>query len=271
LAGLSNDPLGELDPALTLEINHGATVRLARLCKEAGVSRFVFSSSCSVYGAQGSELVREGAECRPMTAYANSKLMAERALAGLVDSSWSLTVLRSATAYGLSPRLRTDLVLNNLVGWACATGQVWLKSDGKAWRPLVHVEDMAQAFLAVVEAPREAVHNQTFNVGSTAQNFRVRDLARMVSEVVPGSGIAYAEDSFHDRRSYRVDFGKLAQAPLGYHPRWCARTGADQLWHAFETQGLSVDDLEGMQYHRTRHIEQMLASRQLDASLRRRA
>src|SRR5712692_1644416 len=204
LAGLANDPLGDLNPAMTFEINHAASVRLARLAKEAGVSRFVFSSSCSNYGAAGEALVDEDAELRPLTPYATSKVRVEQDVAKLADSTFSPTFLRNATAYGVSPRLRFDLVLNNLVAWAFTTGRVHVKSDGSPWRPIVHVEDISRAFLAVLSAPRETIHSQALNVGQSEENYRIRELAEIVREVVPGSRIDYAEDGGPDPRCYRV-------------------------------------------------------------------
>ncbi|MGH7634557.1 MAG: NAD-dependent epimerase/dehydratase family protein, partial [Gemmatimonadaceae bacterium] len=205
LAGISNDPLGDLQPTATYAINHEASVRLARLAKEAGVSRYVFSSSCSNYGAAGDAFLDETAGFNPVTPYAQSKVWVERDVARLADDPFSPTFLRSATAFGVSSRLRGDLVVNNLVGYACTTGDVLIKSDGMPWRPLVHIEDIARAFIAVLEAPRELVHNESFNVGITSENYRVRDVADMVAEVVPSSKVTYAGDASPDARNYRVD------------------------------------------------------------------
>lgn len=268
LAGLSNDPLGDLDPDLTYEINHLATLRLAKLAKEAGIQRFLFSSSCSVYGAAGGDIVTEESEPHPVTPYARSKLLAERGLAALADSSFSPTILRSATAYGFSPYLRFDLVLNNLVAWAVATGRVHLKSDGMAWRPVVHVEDIAQAFIKVLNARREAIHNQVFNVGHSGENYRIRQLAEIVEATVPGAAIEYSQQASPDRRCYRVDFGKLALALPGSGPHWDAVRGARQLYEACHTAGLRVEEFEGPRYRRLHHVTQLLRSGELDATLR---
>src|SRR5581483_8516476 len=228
LAGLSNDPLGNLNPALTFEINHAASVRLARLAKAAGVPRFLFSSSCSNYGAAGDTLLTEDAALQPLTPYADSKVRVERDVARLADDDFSPVFLRNATAYGVSPRLRFDLVLNNLVAWAFTTGRVLIKSDGTPWRPIVHIEDIGRAFLAVLEAPRERTHNQAFNVGRTDENYRIRDLADIVKGVVPGSVIDYAKDGGPDPRCYRVDFGKITRVLPGFTPQWTARRGAQE-------------------------------------------
>jgi len=225
LAGISNDPLGDLAPAATYSINHEASVRLARLAKQAGVSRFVFSSSCSNYGAAGNDFLTEEASFNPVTPYAESKVWVERDVAPLADASFSPTFLRSSTAYGASTRLRGDLVVNNLVGYALTTGQVLIKSDGMPWRPLVHIEDISRAFVSVLEAPRELVHNESFNVGMTSENYRVREVAEMVAEAVPSSKVTYAGDASPDMRNYRVNCDKLAQRLPSYQPQWTVRKG----------------------------------------------
>ncbi len=268
LAGLSNDPLGNLNPALTHEINHHATVRLARLARDAGVERFLFSSSCSNYGAAGEVPVDETATLRPITPYAISKVRAEEDLAQLATASFSPVFLRNATAYGVSPRLRFDLVLNNLVAWAYTTGRVHVKSDGTPWRPVVHVEDIGRAFLAVLEAPRERVHCQAFNVGATAENYRIRDLAGIVREVVPGSRIEQAADGGPDPRCYRVDFGKIARTLPEFVPRWDARRGAVELLDAYRRGRLALEDYEGPRFKRIDHLRQLLAAGCLDTTLR---
>ncbi|HXH84490.1 MAG TPA: SDR family oxidoreductase, partial [Candidatus Tectomicrobia bacterium] len=242
LAALSNDPLGDLNPAVTYEINHAASVRLARLAREAGVGRFVFSSSCSNYGAAGDAVLDETGALRPLTPYAISKVLVERDVAALARDDFSPTFLRNATAYGVSPRLRFDLVLNNLVAWACTTGRVHVKSDGTPWRPIVHVTDIVRAILAVLEAPPPVVHNRAFNVGRTTENYRIRDLADIVRETVPGSRVTYAEGAGPDPRSYRVDFSAIARALPGFQPRWSAREGARELYEAYRAAGLRLED-----------------------------
>jgi len=271
LAALSNDPLGDLDPELTFEINHAASVRLARLAKQAGARRFLFSSSCSNYGAAGDDLLDEQAAFHPVTPYGISKVRVERDVAQLADDTFSPTFLRNGTAYGVSPRLRFDLVLNNLVAWAYTTGRIYLKSDGTPWRPIVHVEDIARAFIAVLEAPRERVLGQAFNVGRSDENYRIRELAQIVLETVPGARIEFATDAGPDKRCYRVDCGKIAGAIPAFQPRWSARTGARQLYETFKRVGLRVEDFEGIRYKRIDHLRHLLGTGQLNATLRWRA
>lgn len=268
LAGLSNDPLGYLNPSLTEDINHLGTTRLATLAKAAGVKRFLFSSSCSVYGAFGDDYIDEQAEFRPVTPYGQSKVDAEADLYKLADDTFSPTYLRNATAYGVSARLRFDLVLNNLVGWACTTGRVFIKSDGTPWRPIVHIEDISRAFLAVLNAPRELVHNRPFNVGRTSENYRIRELADIVERTVPGCKVEYAADGGPDKRCYRVSCETISQVLPEYQPQWTAERGAQELYLAFRDAGLTPDDFEGPHYSRIAHIKKMLADGRVDSDLR---
>ena len=268
LAGLSNDPLGNLNPDLTYDINYHASVRLARLSKEAGVKRFLFSSSCSTYGAAGDKILDETAEFNPVTPYGRSKVLVEQDVAKLADSSFSPVFLRNATAYGVSPRLRFDLVLNNLTAWALTTGRVYIKSDGTPWRPIVHIEDISRAFLAALDAPIEAIHNQAFNVGRTEENYQIRDLAQIVKETVPGCAIEFAADAGPDKRCYRADFSRIRKALPGFQPQWDARRGARELYEAYRKVELRLEDFEGARYKRIDHIQGLRASGQLDANLR---
>ncbi len=267
LANLSNDPLGNLDPDLTYAINHRATVRLAALARDAGVERFVFASSCSLYGAAGQDAVTETAPFNPVTPYGTAKVIAERDIAPLASEAFSPVFLRNATVYGVSPRLRFDLVVNNLTAWAVATGAIRMKSDGTPWRPLVHVEDVSRAVLAALEAPREAVHNQAFNVGSSEENYQIRDVARIVGEVVPGCDVAFADGASPDARSYRVSFEKIRDR-LGFETRWTVRDGAAQVYAALAGLGLQPEDFEGPRFSRIAHLKALVADRLVGSDLR---
>jgi nucleoside-diphosphate-sugar epimerase len=268
LAALSNDPLGNLNPDVTYDINHRGSVHLAVVAKQAGVPRFVFSSSCSIYGAAGADAVTELAEFNPVTPYGTSKMLVERDVRPLADTSFSPVFLRNATAYGYSPRMRFDLVLNNLVAHAVASGRILIKSDGTPWRPVVHIEDICRAFIAAARAPREAVHNEAFNIGRNEENFQVRELADIVKAVVPGCTVEYAPGGEPDKRSYRVDFTKAHTALPGFNPQWTAQRGAQQLYDAYTRIGISVDDFEGPRFRRIDTLKQHLSAGRVDASLR---
>jgi len=268
LAGLSNDPLGDYNPSLTDDINHHGSVRVAGAAKKAGVGRFVFASSCSNYGAAGDDFLDENAEFNPVTPYGESKVAVEKAVAGLADDAFSPVYLRASTAYGLSPRIRFDLVLNNLTAWAVTTGKVYLKSDGSPWRPIVHVSDIARAYVAAVEAPRDEVHLRAFNVGTTAENYRIRDIAKIVAEVVPDCDLAFAPDAGPDKRNYRVDCNLIARGLPGFKPQWTARRGVEELYEAYTRVGLSLDDFEGPRFKRIDHVRELIDNGHLDTDLR---
>jgi nucleoside-diphosphate-sugar epimerase len=268
LAALSNDPLGAIRSELTHDINHKATIKLAKLAREASVSRFIFSSSCSNYGASGGEaMLTEEAAFNPVTAYGESKVNAEKDLLTLASDRFTPVLLRSATAYGVSPQLRCDIVLNNLTGHAVAEGQILIKSDGTPWRPIVHVEDICRAFIAVLGAPREKVHGQAFNVGRTTENYRVRELAEIVRDTVPNCQITYSPSASPDLRNYRVDSSKIAREVPGYQPQWNARDGARQLYEAFRDAKITAEDVEGWKYRRLGQIQRLMKDR-LDENLR---
>jgi|AntDeeMinimDraft_5_1070356.scaffolds.fasta_scaffold00477_12 nucleoside-diphosphate-sugar epimerase len=271
LAALSNDMLGDLNPEWTWDINYRASVRLAELSRECGVTRFVFASSCSMYGAGGNAPLDESATFNPVTAYAESKVLVEREVSAMANGHFSPVFMRNATAYGLSPRIRFDVVINNLTAWAYTTGEVLMKSDGSPWRPVVHIADISRAVLAVLGAPRSAMHNRAFNIGASQENYRVRQLAEMVRDVVPGCELAFAGGAEADKRDYQVSFDRFATAFPEYVPQWTAREGVGELYDGYRRIGLDRGDYEGPRYKRIAQLQQRIAAGDLDETLRWRA
>jgi nucleoside-diphosphate-sugar epimerase len=269
LAALSNDPLGDFAPSVTYNINLDATIQLAKIARDAGVKRFLYSSSCSIYGAaKGDDFLDENAPFNPVTPYAESKIKAEEALHKLADSGFSPVFMRNATAYGFSPRLRADVVLNNLVAWAYTTGKIRIMSDGFPWRPIVHIEDISRAFLVVLSSERHVVHNQAFNVGVNSENYQVRDLANIVKTVIPNAEVEYAAGSGYDPRNYRVDFSKLKKSLPDFSPQWNALSGAHQLYDAYRENNMQMEDFVGRKYVRLNQLKHLISEQRIDDQLR---
>lgn len=267
LAALSNDPLGELDPSLTEKINYMASVNIAKFAKKRGVKRFLFSSSCSMYGISDEKYLTEKSKIKPLTAYAKSKVNTERDISALADEEFSPVFLRNATAYGLSPRLRFDLVLNNLAGYAFTTGKITIKSDGTPWRPLVHIEDISRAFIAVIEAPVETIHNQAFNVGQNKENYQIKDIANAVKKVIPGCEIEYTNEHGSDSRTYNVNFDKIHSKLPSFEPKWNITEGVNELYEAFKKCNLSYDEFIGRKYTRLKHLKHLIENNKLNERL----
>lgn len=268
LAALSNDPLGDLDPKLTDEINFRATVKLANLSKEVGIKRFIFASSCSMYGIAGTKTITEDAPLEPLTPYAVSKTNSEQALSKIADNNFSPVFLRPGTAYGPSPRLRCDLVVNNLTGWAYTTGKIKIMSDGTPWRPVIHIDDLCQAFIACLEAPIEIVQNEAFNLGQNEENYQIRDIANVIKEIIPGSEIEYTHQHGPDSRSYKVSFDKInSKLKDFFHPKWKLKQGVIQLYDTFKSHGLTYEEFTGNKYIRINRLKELIEKKKLNQDL----
>ncbi|MEE8413313.1 MAG: SDR family oxidoreductase [Dehalococcoidales bacterium] len=268
LAALSNDPLGAFDARLTNDINYLATVRLANLAKEAGVRRFLYASSCSMYGIAGEDAVTEDSPLSPVTEYAISKVKSEEALSEMANASFSPVFLRASTAYGVAPLLRCDLVINNLTGWAYTTGKIRIMSDGTPWRPTVHVEDLGRAYIACLEAPVEAIHNQAFNVGQNRENYQIKDMAEVVKSIVPDCEIEYTYEHGSDSRTYKVSFDKITTRLQGYfNPQWDIEKGVGQLYEAYKAHGLTLEEFTGNRYIRLNQLKILVNEQKLDSDL----
>lgn len=268
LAALSNDMLGDLNQEITYEINHRASVRLAEMAKDLGIKRYVFASSCSMYGAAGDNVLDEGAEFYPVTAYATSKVWVERDVSQMASDDFSPTFMRNATAYGVSPRIRFDVVLNNLSAWAYTTGKVQMKSDGTPWRPIVHIEDISRAVIAVLNSPREKAHNMGINVGINSENYQIKELADFVQQTIPNCEISFADNAGPDLRNYRVNFDKYARTFPDFELQWNALKGAQSIYDSYQQFGLNKDEYEGPKYKRIAQLKSLIASGQLDETMR---
>ncbi|MBN1252546.1 MAG: SDR family oxidoreductase [Bacteroidales bacterium] len=268
LAALSNDPLGDLDEQLTFDINHLASIEIAKLAKKVGVEKYIYSSSCSLYGiADGDKALAEDADFNPVTAYAKSKVYSERDILPLATDDFSVTFMRNSTAYGISPKLRLDLVVNNLVGWAVTTGQIKIMSDGSPWRPLIHAEDIARAFIAVIAAPKESVNKKSFNVGQTQENFQVRDIANLVGEVVPNCKVVITGEHGSDSRSYRVNFDKIANELPNFEPKWTLKKGIEEIYEAYLKYGMDDEKFNGRYFTRLKQLQHHMKMNKLDNEL----
>jgi len=268
LAALSNDPMGDLDEQLTFDINHLASIEIAKKAKKVGVEKYIYSSSCSLYGiADGDVALTEDAEFNPVTAYAKSKVYSERDILPLATEDFSVTFMRNSTAYGISPKLRLDLVVNNLVGWAVTTGQIKIMSDGSPWRPLVHAEDIARAFIAVIEAPKDSVNKQCYNVGQSEENFQIKDIAKMVGEVVPDCEVVITGEHGSDSRSYRVNFDKIKNELPNFKPKWTLKKGIEEVYEAYKKYGMDDEKFNGKAFIRLKELQYLIETDKINDKL----
>lgn len=266
LAALSNDPLGQFKPELTLDVNYRASVRLAETARKAGVRKFIYSSSCSMYGIAGEEALTEEARLNPVTAYAKSKVLTEQAILPLANEGFSVTTLRNATAYGVSPKLRVDLVINNLVGWAMTTGKIRILSDGTPRRPLIHAEDIARAFVTVLEAPSAVVNRQAFNVGINSENYQIREIAAMVQKRVPHCEVIITGEHGSDSRTYTVNFDKIYRVLPDFKPQWTVPKGIEELLEFYKKRRLSRERFEGRYFIRLKQLQYLIDSKEVDGT-----
>jgi|TARA_B100000795_G_scaffold269902_1_gene261032 nucleoside-diphosphate-sugar epimerase len=267
LAAISNDPMGELNPSITDDINYKSAIEIAKKAKKVGVKKFIYSSSCSLYGIAGDDALDETAELNPVTAYAKSKVATEVALAKLSDDDFCVTYLRNATAFGDSPKLRTDLVVNNLVGWAVTKGEIKIMSDGSPWRPLVHAEDIARAFVAMIETDASIINNEAFNVGMNTENFRIREVAQMVGEVVPNCEVVITGEHGSDSRTYRVNFDKIKNLVPAFQPKWTVKAGIEELYHQYTKQNIQFEDFTGRKFVRLKQLDYLQNENLVDKDL----
>ena len=268
LAALSNDPMGDLDEQLTFDINHLASVEIAKLAKKVGVEKYIYSSSCSLYGiADGDVALDETAEFNPVTAYAKSKVYSERDIVPLATDDFAVTFMRNSTAYGVSPKLRADLVVNNLVGWAVTTGQIKIMSDGSPWRPLVHAEDIARAFIAVIEAPKEVINRKSYNVGQTEENFQIRDIAKLVGEVIPNCEVIITGEHGGDSRSYRVNFDLIAKELPNFKPKWTLKEGIKEVYEAYKKYQMDDEKFNSKAFIRLKELQHLMSTNKINNKL----
>ena len=268
LAALSNDPLGVFAAGLTDDINYLATIKIASLAKELGIKRFIYASSCSIYGIADEDMVSEDSPPAPVTEYAISKAKSEEALSKMADDNFSPVFLRASTAYGIAPMLRCDLVVNNLVGWAYTTGKIRIMSDGTPWRPAIHVEDLSHAYIACLQSPIEIIHNEAFNVGQNKGNYQIRDMADVVKKIVPGCEVEYTYEHGSDSRTYKVSFDKISTKLKGsFVPKWDIQKGMQQLYEAYKAHGLTYQEFTGNKYIRLNQIKRLVQREAIDENL----